>query len=89
MHIYLIHFIFMYIHTCVYTNPPVYTCLLYIGNSCVQGVSHALHSPLMAMTNAISGMTIVGGMLQLGMYILYCVVLYCIVLHCIVLHCII
>lgn len=31
-----------------------------------QGVTHALHSPLMAMTNAISGMTIVGGMLQLG-----------------------
>lgn len=30
------------------------------------GVSHSLHSPLMAMTNAISGMTIVGGMLQLG-----------------------
>lgn len=37
-----------------------------MGNSCVQGVSHALHSPLMAMTNAISGMTIVGGMLQMG-----------------------
>lgn len=32
----------------------------------MQGVTHALHSPLMAMTNAISGMTIVGGMLQLG-----------------------
>ena len=30
------------------------------------GVSHSLHSPLMAMTNAISGMTVVGGMLQLG-----------------------
>ena len=29
-------------------------------------MTHALHSPLMAMTNAISGMTIVGGMLQLG-----------------------
>lgn len=38
----------------------------WVGNSCVQGVSHALHSPLMAMTNAISGMTIVGGMLQMG-----------------------
>ena len=37
-----------------------------VGNSCVQGVTHALHSPLMAMTNAISGMTIVGGMLQLS-----------------------
>jgi 4TM region of pyridine nucleotide transhydrogenase, mitoch/Alanine dehydrogenase/PNT, C-terminal domain len=39
---------------------------LFVGNSCVAGVSHSLHSPLMAMTNAISGMTIVGGMLQLG-----------------------
>lgn len=38
----------------------------WVGNSCVAGVSHSLHSPLMAMTNAISGMTIVGGMLQLG-----------------------
>lgn len=38
----------------------------WVGNSCVQGVSHSLHSPLMAMTNAVSGMTIVGGMLQLG-----------------------
>jgi len=38
----------------------------WVGSSCVQGVAHALHSPLMAMTNAISGMTIVGGMLQLG-----------------------
>lgn len=36
------------------------------GNSSVQGVTHSLHSPLMAMTNAISGMTIVGGMLQMG-----------------------
>lgn len=38
----------------------------WVGSSCVQGVAHSLHSPLMAMTNAISGMTIVGGMLQLG-----------------------
>ncbi len=38
----------------------------WVGNTCVQGVTHALHSPLMAMTNAISGMTIVGGMLQMG-----------------------
>lgn len=38
----------------------------WVGNSCVQGVTHALHSPLMALTNAVSGMTIVGGMLQLG-----------------------
>ena len=39
---------------------------VWVGSSCVQGVTHALHSPLMAMTNAVSGMTIVGGMLQMG-----------------------
>lgn len=50
-------------------NAPMMTTFAlscWVGNSCVQGVSHALHSPLMAMTNAISGMTVVGGMLQLG-----------------------
>ena len=38
---------------------------VWVGSSAVQGVTHALHSPLMAMTNAISGMTVLGGMLQL------------------------
>jgi len=39
---------------------------IWLGTNSVQGVAHALHSPLMSITNAISGMTIVGGMLQLG-----------------------
>jgi NAD(P) transhydrogenase len=39
---------------------------VWVGSSAVAGVSHALHSPLMSITNAISGMTVVGGMLQLG-----------------------
>ena len=50
-------------------NAPMMTTFAlscWVGSSCVQGVAHALHSPLMAMTNAISGMTIVGGMLQMG-----------------------
>lgn len=50
-------------------NSPMMTTFAlacWVGNSCVAGVTHALHSPLMAMTNAISGMTIVGGMLQMG-----------------------
>jgi H+-translocating NAD(P) transhydrogenase len=38
---------------------------VWVGSSAVAGVTHALHSPLMAMTNAISGMTVLGGMLQL------------------------
>lgn len=39
---------------------------VWVGSQAVRGVSHALHSPLMSITNAISGMTVVGGMLQMG-----------------------
>jgi hypothetical protein len=34
-----------------------------VGYNLVWGVSHSLHSPLMSVTNAISGMTAVGGLL--------------------------
>ena len=37
-----------------------------IGYNVVWGVSHSLHSPLMSITNAISGMTAVGGALCMG-----------------------
>merc|ERR1712159_915952 len=37
-----------------------------IGYQVVWGVAHALHSPLMAVTNAISGMTASGGMYIMG-----------------------
>lgn len=36
------------------------------GYQTVWGVSPALHSPLMSVTNAVSGLTAVGGMLLLG-----------------------
>lgn len=36
------------------------------GYQAVWGVAHALHTPLMSVTNAISGMTIVGGILLYG-----------------------
>merc|ERR1719277_2062660 len=35
------------------------------GYQAVWGVAHALHTPLMSVTNAISGMTLVGGLLLL------------------------
>jgi len=50
-------------------NPAMMSTLAlstWVGSQAVSGVTHALHSPLMSITNAISGMTIVGGMLQLG-----------------------
>lgn len=37
-----------------------------IGYQLVWGVAHSLHSPLMAVTNAVSGMTAVGGMYVMG-----------------------
>jgi NAD(P) transhydrogenase len=37
-----------------------------IGYNVVWGVTHALHSPLMSITNAISGMTAVGGAVCMG-----------------------
>merc|ERR1719181_709605 len=36
------------------------------GAAAVHGVAPALHSPLMSLTNAISGLTIIGGLLLLG-----------------------
>ena len=52
-----------------YPLPPLWYFPIYyppLRTIITSGVTHALHSPLMAMTNAISGMTIVGGMLQMG-----------------------
>lgn len=37
-----------------------------VGYHTVWGVTPALHSPLMSVTNAISGITAVGGLLQMG-----------------------
>jgi len=43
-----------------------FTLATWLGSGSVRGVAHSLHSPLMSITNAISGMTIIGGMHQLG-----------------------
>ena len=37
-----------------------------VGFSVIWNVSHSLHTPLMAVTNAISGIVILGALLQLG-----------------------
>merc|ERR1719284_1798207 len=39
---------------------------LLIGHFTVASVTPALHTPLISVTNAISGIIVVGGMLQLG-----------------------
>jgi len=42
----------------------VFILACFVGYQVVWNVSHALHTPLMSVTNAISGIIIVGGVLQ-------------------------
>jgi len=46
-------------------RPTVVVLSLLIGHFTVAGVTPALHTPLISVTNAISGIIVVGGMLQL------------------------
>jgi NAD(P) transhydrogenase subunit alpha len=39
-----------------------------IGYYVIGNVHHALHTPLMSVTNAISGIIVVGGLLEIGRY---------------------
>ncbi len=44
----------------------VFVLAVFIGFQVIWNVSHALHTPLMAVTNAISGIIVVGALLQIG-----------------------
>ncbi len=44
----------------------VFVLACFVGFQVIWNVSHALHTPLMAVTNAISGIIILGALLQLG-----------------------
>jgi len=44
----------------------VFVLAVFVGFQVIWGVSHALHTPLMAVTNAISGIIILGALLQIG-----------------------
>lgn len=44
----------------------VFVLAVFVGFQVIWGVSHALHTPLMAVTNAISGIIIIGALLQVG-----------------------
>ncbi len=48
------------------THLTVFTLACIIGYNVVWNVSHSLHTPLMSVTNAISGIIIVGALLQIG-----------------------
>ncbi len=42
----------------------VFVLAVFVGWQVISNVSHALHTPLMAVTNAISGIIVIGGLLQ-------------------------
>jgi NAD(P) transhydrogenase subunit alpha len=44
----------------------VFVLACFIGFQVIWNVSHSLHTPLMAVTNAISGIVILGALLQIG-----------------------
>jgi NAD(P) transhydrogenase subunit alpha len=44
----------------------VFSLSCFVGFQVIWTVSHSLHTPLMAVTNAISGIIILGALLQMG-----------------------
>ena len=44
----------------------VFALAVFVGFQVIWNVQHALHTPLMSVTNAISGIIIVGALLQIG-----------------------
>jgi NAD(P) transhydrogenase subunit alpha len=44
----------------------VFALACFVGFQVIWNVSHALHTPLMAVTNAISGIVVLGALLQIG-----------------------
>ena len=47
-------------------NLIIFVLAIYVGYHVVWNVTPALHTPLMAVTNAISGIVILGALLQVG-----------------------
>ncbi|MGW0160382.1 Re/Si-specific NAD(P)(+) transhydrogenase subunit alpha [Mycobacterium sp. NPDC003323] len=56
----------------------VFALAIVIGYYVISGVHHALHTPLMSVTNAISGIIVVGALLQIGQGDLAITVLACV-----------
>jgi NAD(P) transhydrogenase subunit alpha len=54
--------------TALVPHLTVFALAIVIGYYVIGNVHHALHTPLMSVTNAISGIIVVGGLLELGRY---------------------
>jgi len=61
----LMYFIGRYAPASFMQHFIVFVLAVFVGFQVIWNVSHALHTPLMAVTNAISGIIIVGALLQL------------------------
>ena len=44
----------------------VFVLACFVGFQVIWNVSHSLHTPLMAVTNAVSGIVVLGALLQIG-----------------------
>ena len=51
----------------IVVNFVVFVMACFVGYHVIWGVTPALHTPLMSVTNAISGVVVVGGMIVAGM----------------------
>jgi len=60
------YFIGRYAPTSFMQHLIVFVLAVFIGFQVIWNVSHSLHTPLMAVTNAISGIIIVGALLQIS-----------------------
>jgi len=60
------YFIGRYAPASFMQHVTVFVLSVFIGFQVIWNVSHSLHTPLMAVTNAISGIIIVGALLQLN-----------------------
>ncbi len=47
-------------------NIIIFVLAVFVGDHVIRGVTPALHTPLMALTNALSGIIIVGALLEIG-----------------------
>ena len=56
----------------------IFVLAVFVGYYVISNVSHSLHTPLMAQTNAISGIILVGSLLQIGSDNLVVTVLACV-----------
>ena len=60
----LLYFLGLYAPGDFMQHLTVFVLAVFVGWQVIWNVSHSLHTPLMAVTNAISGIIIIGGLLQ-------------------------